>query len=253
MCSFDGETSVSEKALELVNSHIFTQLTTKKSATNRIWDLLEDITEEHYRLLCKSCSVLISKKEISSSIVKHIITKLKDQSLRSGWYLLDILSTHFSKHIPTEFLITVFEEKNQSSDLTLDDTFVFDKCLTILSRVYDNLTDDTRQQLSDSILKNLVEFRINTNLVHSHVVSLYKLCDTRSQIDAMYSRLVNKSYNELHKYVLSYSENVDAEQISKYLFTIGEVSMVCHILSTLTSVSYLTFLFRFIVEHQTRL
>ncbi len=217
-----------EKALELVNSNIFSQIASKKNDENsQVWELLEDISEEHHRLLCKACSVLISKKEISSKIVKHIIAVLKEKPLRSGWCLLDILSTHFPKQISTEFLTGVFEEKNQCTELTDDDSFVFDKCLTILSRVYDNLSQETKQMLSDAILTNLIEFRINTNLVRSHVMSLYNLCNNRSQTDAMYNRLINKSYSELHKYVLSYSEDADPHLLSKYLFTIGEVSMVC--------------------------
>ncbi|XP_076874231.1 condensin-2 complex subunit D3-L-like isoform X1 [Brachyhypopomus gauderio] len=236
----DSESSVQEKALECLDHVILKHI--KSHGNYRQDDTFQRLAWDLLRLMCDKCqdlrryfgkafSVWARQQKFTSAFVNSLIWHTKSDRAPGAWLVLAKVAGSASKLNYG----TILEAWDSAVSSPVVDVATTCHILTVIGHIAASLNDDTKRRLVTDVMGWLKRFSLPLEVISCSVDALFSLGqsdnvkDTMSFLNEFCGELVSVCEDYLSGVLLNEkgTENLNEEQLVKYLYTLGVASLHC--------------------------
>nr|XP_045590344.1 condensin-2 complex subunit D3-like [Procambarus clarkii] len=238
----DPEIKVQERVVEVLDQLLFKRLLVhghpqSETSENRLpWRILSIITKHSFHKFFNKALLMWSKSEYLRPQVMSIArTHIGKENNEEVWTLLALISNYVTVKDAT-FAVDYFEEQCQINSEVGSYTLL--QVLKVLSNSIKHIPGNRAEALQQQLLEPLTNFSVGAELI-SHMMDTITLLSYSLHGDNMegqkviekWAAPILKACDEHLKYVLFEKaeplDSVGEEILFRYLFTLGEASMLC--------------------------
>ncbi|XP_042558993.1 condensin-2 complex subunit D3 isoform X2 [Clupea harengus] len=233
----DAETSVQEKALELLDLLILQHIKDPRhyadTAQRLAWDLLGLMCDQCADLGCyfrKAFRIWSRQKKFSTAFVNTLIKHTETEHAPVAWMLLSQV-TRAAPGLDYETILNKWDNMLQMKEVRVDTTC---HILSVIGDIAEHINDITRETIVEEVMGLLRSCAMPSDITHAGVEALCRLGRAEHKEVPEFQDFMNKHCGELVTICQNYlsnavkaAEDIDTQMVVRHLYMLGKASLHC--------------------------